>query len=119
MKLLIVDDSRAMRLIIKKTLRRAGVKPTETVEAENGAQALELCQQGPPDLILCDWHMPEMSGIDLLRALRKEGITTDFGFITSESTDDMREMAKEEGAAFLLAKPFTPDALSDALSAVL
>jgi two-component system, chemotaxis family, chemotaxis protein CheY len=112
MKIMIVDDSRAMRLIIRRTLRRAGYGNHEVVEMENGAVALDAVRADSPDLILCDWNMPEMSGIDLLKALRGEGINTTFGFITTEGTDAMRQLAMDSGASFLLAKPFTEEDLS-------
>jgi len=103
MKIMIVDDSMAMRRIIRKTLRQAGFESHEYVEAENGAVALQTVRTAPPDLILCDWNMPEMSGIEFLTALRSEGTNIPFGFITSEGTDAMRQKALEAGANFLLA----------------
>lgn len=115
MRIMIVDDSRAMRLIVRRTLRQAGYGDHDLVEAENGVAALELVKQENPDLILSDWNMPEMNGIDFLKALRADGIATPFGFVTTEGTDAMRELAREAGAAFLLAKPFTKDDMADAL----
>jgi two-component system chemotaxis response regulator CheY len=109
MKILIVDDSMAMRRIVRRTLRQAGFGGHDCVEAENGKLALESVAAEKPDLVLCDWNMPEMNGIEFLRALRASGDATPFGFITTEGTEDMRATAKEAGAAFLLAKPFTPD----------
>jgi two-component system chemotaxis response regulator CheY len=115
MKILIVDDSRAMRRIVQRTLRQAGFKGHDIVEAENGAEAFELVKSEQPDLILSDWHMPVMSGIEFKRALNDAEIATPFGFVTSENTQEMREIAAEAGADFLLAKPFTPDDMAHAL----
>ncbi len=115
MKILIVDDSRAMRRIIQRTLRQAGFKGHDIVEAENGAEALDLVKSETPDLILSDWHMPVMSGIDFKRALNDADITIPFGFVTSENTKEMRDVAAEAGADFLLAKPFTPADMAQAL----
>ncbi len=115
MKILIVDDSRAMRRIIQRTLRQAGFKGYKIVEAENGAEALDLVNSECPDLILSDWHMPVMSGLEFKRALNEASITIPFGFITSENTPEMREMAAEAGADFLLSKPFTPFNMAQAL----
>ncbi len=115
MKILIVDDSRAMRRIIQRTLRQAGFKGHDIVEAEDGAKALEAVHAEKPDIILSDWHMPEMNGLEFKQALNAEGNETLFGFITSESTREMRELAAEAGADFLLAKPFTPDDMKQAL----
>lgn len=118
MKILIADDSRAMRMIVTRTLRQAGMAGHELVEAENGRQALEIAAEQRPDLILSDWNMPEMTGIDLLRALRAHGIGTPFCFVTSEGSDEMRELAAAEGALGLIAKPFTAEVFADALSSV-
>ncbi len=115
MKILIVDDSRAMRRIIQRTMRQAGFKGHDIVEAENGQEALEAVKAESPDLILSDWHMPVMSGIEFKRALNEEEVTTPFGFVTSENTQEMRDLAVEAGADFLLAKPFTPDDMAQAL----
>ena len=70
MKILVVDDSRAMRMIVKRTLRQAGFNNVDVSEADNGKTALQQIDTDPPALILCDWNMPEMNGIELLRDLR-------------------------------------------------
>ncbi|AIY16328.1 response regulator [Pimelobacter simplex] len=119
MKILIADDSRVMRQIVIRTLRQAGHGGHEIVEAENGREALELVHTEAPDLVLSDWNMPEMNGIDCLAALRAAGSTVAFGFVTSEGSDEMRQRADAAGAAFLIAKPFTPEAFDDALRSVL
>ena len=115
MKIMIVDDSRAMRRIVQRTIRQAGYGRHDFLEAENGVEALELIKSDKPDLVLSDWHMPEMSGMDLLKALRDESISVPFGFVTSEDTDEMREGATDAGAMFLLSKPFTPDDMAKVL----
>lgn len=119
MKILIADDSRVMRQIVIRTLRQAGYSGHDIVEAENGAVALELVRSEAPDLVLSDWNMPEMNGIDCLSALRASGSTVAFGFVTSEGSEEMRERAASAGAAFLIAKPFTPEAFDDALRSVI
>ncbi len=118
MKILVADDSRVMRQIVIRTLRQAGHGGHEIVEAENGREAVELVQTEKPDLVLSDWNMPEMSGLDALHTLRSAGSTVPFGFVTSEGSDEMRERAAAAGAAFLIAKPFTPEAFGEALSTV-
>ena len=109
MRILIVDDSRAMRSLVRRALRQADIDTKEVKEAENGLQALEVLKDFAPDLILSDWNMPEMSGIELLRALRGAGWTTRFFLVTSESTPAKRAEAIEAGAHGLLAKPFDAD----------
>lgn len=115
MKILIVDDSKAMRMIVKRTLRQAGLGDHETEEAGDGAEAFLLVGSWSPDLVLSDWNMPEMNGIDLLRQIRASGNRVRFGFVTSEGTDDMRQLAKDEGAEFLITKPFDADVFAAAL----
>ncbi len=119
MKILVVDDSRVMRQIVIRTLRQSGHAGHEIVEAENGREGLEKVRSESPDLVLSDWNMPEMSGIDFLEALRGSGSTVPFGFVTSEGSADMRTRAQGSGAAFLIAKPFTPEVFDEALSTVL
>lgn len=108
MKVFVVDDSRAMRMIVKRTLSQAeGFGSAEITEAADGSEALGLIRAATPDLVLSDWNMPEMTGIQLLEALRAEGNTVTFGFVTSESTPEMYERAMGAGASFLVTKPFT------------
>jgi two-component system chemotaxis response regulator CheY len=118
MKILIADDSRAMRMIVVRTLRQAGFAGHEIIEAEDGKAALEIAARQAVDLILSDWNMPEMTGIEFLRALRAAGTSTPFCFVTSEGSEEMREQATAAGAVGLIAKPFTAEAFADALSTV-
>ena len=118
MDILIVDDSRAMRMIVKRVLGQTGYADSTFHEAEDGAAALAFIKADKPDLVLSDWNMPEMTGIQLLHALRDEGIDVRFGFVTSECTPDMREAAIAGGALFLIAKPFTADSFEDVLASV-
>lgn len=118
MKILIADDSRAMRMIVTRTLRQAGFSGYQIVEAEDGQKALDLAAKSRFDLILSDWNMPEMTGIQFLRALRANGIGTPFCFVTSEGSDEMREQAKDAGAIDLIAKPFTAENFAETLSSV-
>jgi two-component system chemotaxis response regulator CheY len=116
MKIVLADDSRVMRQIVIRTLRQAGFTGHEILEAENGREAVELVQKEAPDLVLSDWNMPEMNGIDALITLRASGSNVPFGFVTSEGSDEMRQRATTAGAAFLIAKPFTPEAFQEALA---
>lgn len=117
MKVLIVDDSRAMRMIVKRTLKQAGFDAT-VQEAENGKQALDAINASKPDLVLTDWAMPEMNGLELVQAITDNGIGVPVGMVTSQGTPEMKEQAKEAGARFMLTKPFTADGLKDALDGV-
>jgi two-component system, chemotaxis family, chemotaxis protein CheY len=115
MKILVVDDSKVMRQIVKKTLREAGFGHHEVIEAANGVEALAQISSAHPQMILCDWNMPEKSGIELLTELRASGVPTPFGFVTSEGSDAMRTRAYEAGALFLIVKPFKAADLEQAL----
>lgn len=115
MKILIVDDSKAMRLIVRRTLREAGYESHEFIEKANGKEALEYIRDTPPDIVLSDWNMPEMTGIELLESLRAENIRVKFGFVTSEGSDEIRERATFNGALFLIVKPFSAELFQKAL----
>jgi len=115
MKVMIVDDSTAMRMIVRKTLRLAGFDGHEFTEAEDGAKALAAIKSAPPDIVLSDWNMPNMTGIELLEQIGKEGIKVKFGFVTTEATPDMRQRAAAAGASFLVSKPFTPESFKEIL----
>jgi two-component system chemotaxis response regulator CheY len=117
MKILIVDDSPVMRKLVLRAIRQAGFGEAEVVEADDGAMALEVAQQEQPNLILADWNMPNMTGIEMLRSLRSAGDPVIVGFVTSESTAEIRSMAQEAGASFFLSKPIDTDKLSAALGA--
>jgi two-component system, chemotaxis family, chemotaxis protein CheY len=116
MKILVVDDSAAMRMIVKKTLRVAGFEGHDITEADDGAKALAAIKSCKPDLVLCDWNMPNMSGLQLLEALAGDGIKLIFGFVTTEATPDMLAKAMGAGAKFLISKPFTPESFKEQLS---
>jgi two-component system chemotaxis response regulator CheY len=119
LRFVVVVDSRVMRQIVVRTLRQAGYDGHEVVEAVDGADGLAKVDEHAPDVVLSDWNMPNMTGIEFLRALRAGGDQTPFGFVTSEGSPDMREVAQNAGARFVIVKPFTPEGFSEALSPVL
>ena len=119
MRVMVVDDSASMRMIVKRTLKQAGYDDWEVCEAVDGVDALGKVDDYDPHLIFCDWNMPNMNGIDFLKSLRAKENNVKFGFVTTESTTEMRAAAKEAGANFLIAKPFTPDSFSAAVDPVL
>ncbi|KGH46445.1 MULTISPECIES: response regulator [Modestobacter] len=119
MKILVTDDSRVMRQIVIRTLRQAGYDDHDIVEAVDGRDAFDKVGTEKPDLVLSDWNMPEMTGIECLEALRASGSQVPFGFVTSEGSPEMREKAANAGALFLIAKPFNEDTFKDALDGVI
>lgn len=119
MKILVADDSKVMRQIVIRTLRQAGHGGHEVVEAGDGRELVDLVASEHPDLVLSDWNMPEMTGIDALVTLRQTGSEVPFGFVTSEGSEEMRARAAAAGALFLIAKPFTAETFDAALGTVL
>jgi two-component system, chemotaxis family, chemotaxis protein CheY len=116
MNVLLVDDNKAMRLSVRRTLLETGVVNIRVYEAENGSDALAQLAAVAPDLILSDWNMPEMGGVDLLRELRARCCNVPFGFVTPQPpTAQMRERASEAGAQFMLAKPLSVQPFRDML----
>mgnify|MGYP001457861963 CR=1 FL=1 len=118
MSILIVEDSKPMRTLIKRTLKQAGFGEHEVLEAEDGAEGLQLIRGAKPDLVLADWNMPQMNGLELLRALRFEDNQVKFGFVTSEQSEQMRADAADAGALFLIGKPFTAEGFNRELTKV-
>ena len=118
MNILVVDDSSAMRMMIIRTIRQAGFGGNDVVQAGDGLEALDAIRENNPDLVLADWNMPNMTGIELLEKLREEGNDVTFGFITTEATSTMRSKASKAGAKFLISKPFTVEAFEQVLAAV-
>ena len=117
MKILVVDDSRAMRAVLRRVLSSLDRFADATIiEASDGIEGLATVRAESPDLVLCDWNMPEMTGIELLQALNEAGITPVFGFVTSEPTAEMHQLARTHGARFLVNKNITPEALDRAVS---
>src|SRR5581483_11920953 len=110
--------SKAMRMIVRRALRQAGFVDHDVTEADSGAAALEVIRAAPPDVVMCDWNMPEMSGLDLLTAVTARGTSICFGFITSEISPEMRQKAEQAGAAFYIGKPFTVDRFREALEGI-
>jgi len=118
MRILVVDDSKAMRTVVMRAVKGAGYADLSLDEAANGAEALAAVRASAPDLVLTDWNMPEMSGIEFLEALRAEGSAVRVAFVTSEQNPSLLERAHKAGALFVLAKPFTADVLQAALAKV-
>ncbi len=113
---LVVDDSRAVRMILAKTLRELGY---EVREAGNGKEALELIesQNFAVTLVLADWNMPEMNGLELLKRLRQkpEMASTAVVMVTTETEVDQMAAALEAGANEYIMKPFTKEILVEKL----
>lgn len=117
-KVLVVDDFSTMRRIVKNALKQIGF--TQTVEADDGTTALEVLKQENVGLIISDWNMPKMSGLDLLKAVKSDGATKDIPFImvTAEAQKENVLQAVQAGVSNYVVKPFTADNLQEKLKDV-
>ncbi|MCB2185962.1 MAG: response regulator [Deltaproteobacteria bacterium] len=117
LNVLVVDDSTAMRAMIKKTLAAAGFSLNHCFEAANGRAALDIIRANQLDVVLCDLHMPEMTGLELLEALQKENrVPRCFILVTTEGRRDRLQKALGFGARGYVVKPFQPEGLRKILS---
>jgi two-component system chemotaxis response regulator CheY len=113
---MVVDDSRAVRRLLAEALRELGYAVSE---AENGRAALEALQarSAPLELILTDWNMPEMNGLEFLKALRRDASLRSVPVVMVTTETEMAQMAAalEAGANEYIMKPFTREILADKL----
>jgi len=114
---LVVDDSRVVRKVARKILEELKF---EISEAEDGKIALDACRAGMPDVVLLDWNMPNMNGIEFLRALRQEtgGDKPVVVFCTTESGVSFIPQAIEAGANEYIMKPFDKEIIESKFSEV-
>ena len=118
MNVLISDDSAVMRKMIARSLRQTGLEVAVSGEAGNGVEGLSFLADNTIDLVLCDWNMPEMNGLDFVKELRKSN-KTPVVMLTTESAREKIVEAMEAGADGYLTKPFTPESLAEKLSLIL
>lgn len=118
MRVLIVDDSKTIRMAVRKMLLELG---HQVEEAEDGKIGFDrIVGTGPFDLVLLDWNMPNMTGIELLKALHEKKIThSRVCMMTTENSMDKIQQALSYGACEYIMKPFTKDVLESKLSELL
>lgn len=120
MKLLVVDDSSTMRRIIKNTLQRLGYE--DIYEAENGVEAWDILDKNSDmGVLITDWNMPEMNGLDLVKKTRADERFTDIPIIMITTEGGKVEVitAIKAGVNNYIVKPFTPQVLKEKLEVVL
>lgn len=115
MKFLVVDDSSTMRRIIKNSLKRIGYEDVE--DAENGREALE--KLSGIDIILTDWNMPEMDGLEFVKQVRAQNKTIPILMVTTNAAKDDIVEALKNGVNNYIVKPFTPETLKEKVETVL
>jgi two-component system chemotaxis response regulator CheY len=108
---LIVDDSAMMRKIVLRALSVAGLEFRAVLEANDGSEGLEMLKANKVQLVMCDINMPGMNGLEMLRAMRSEGIGSGVPVImvTTESSAERVREAVAAGASGYLRKPFSPE----------
>ena len=118
-KVLVADDFATMRRIVKGVLKQMGFD--KIVEAEDGAIALEALKKEAVGLIISDWNMPNMTGLDLLKAVRSDDGLKGIPFImvTAEGLKENVLEAVKSGVTNYVVKPFTPEAFSEKIQAAL
>lgn len=118
MKILVVDDMATMRRIVKNILKQLGFANTE--EAENGQEALQKLRADNFSLVVSDWNMPVMSGIDMLRAIRADDKlkTIPVLMVTAEAQQANLVEAVQAGVSNYIVKPFTAETMQDKLNKI-
>lgn len=119
MKILVVDDFPTQRKLMKRTLLDLGFE--NVIEAVDGVDALEKLHMGDVEFIICDWHMPKMMGIDLLRTIRADGKFSRMPFlmVTAEVKRENIIEAAKAGVSNYIAKPFTVESLQEKMRDIL
>ncbi len=115
MRVFVVDDSRAIRMMIGRIMAELGFQVTE---AAHGREALDKLRAGPvPELALVDWNMPEMTGFELVQALRADRRFDDLRIVMVTTETEMTQVARalEAGANEYIMKPFTKDVIREKL----
>ncbi|MCP3875442.1 MAG: response regulator [Desulfobacteraceae bacterium] len=118
-KILIVDDFATMRRILKNILKQLGFK--NLVEADDGTTAWEVLEGQGIDLVISDWNMPKMTGLELLKKVRASDTykTVPFLMVTAEAQKQNVIEAVQAGVSNYVVKPFTAEAISDKLEKIL
>jgi two-component system chemotaxis response regulator CheY len=118
MKILVVDDFATMRRIVKNILTQLGFK--NIIEADDGTTALNVLKSEKIGLIVSDWNMPKMTGLDLLKAVRADASMADTPFImvTAEAQQDNIILAVKAKVSQYIVKPFTAETLSEKLNKI-
>lgn len=118
LKIIVIDDENESRILLRNMLAELGV--TQIFESPDGKKGLEFMDAAPDmvDLVICDWNMPHMTGVELLRQLRTVFADIPFLMVTGRSDLDSVVEAKSSGVSGYLAKPFSKNELQDKLKKI-
>jgi two-component system chemotaxis response regulator CheY len=118
-KIMVVDDFATMRKVIRNLLKQVGYE--NIVEAEDGVIALKTLKSQKIDLVVSDWNMPNMTGLELLKAVRADEDlkSTPFLMVTAEALQDNVIAAVKAGVSNYIVKPFTAEVLNDKITKIL
>ncbi|MBU0682231.1 MAG: response regulator [Proteobacteria bacterium] len=118
MKVLIVDDFATMRRIVKNILTQLGYK--NIIEADDGSTAVEVLKNQKVDMIISDWNMPKMTGLELLKHVRADATlaNTPFIMVTAEAQQDNIILAVKAKVSQYIVKPFTAETLGEKIDKV-
>ncbi len=120
-KMLVVDDSLPMRSIIIRSIKASGFTEAEFLEAANGKEALEVLRNEWLDLVITDYNMPDMNGMELIQEMKKDDILNAIPVlvVTTEGSKQKVDEFITRGAAGYVKKPFTPEAIRSELIKIL
>jgi two-component system, chemotaxis family, chemotaxis protein CheY len=118
-KILVVDDFATMRKVIRNLLKQVGYE--NIAEAEDGVNALKILKSQKIDLVISDWNMPNMTGLELLKAVRSDEDlkSTPFLMVTAEALQDNVIAAVKAGVSNYIVKPFTAEVLNEKITKIL
>ena len=117
---IVIDDSRPMRSIIIKTIKASGFNFENFFDASNGKQALSIIQNERLDIVITDYNMPDMNGLELIEAIKKDSKISSIPIlvITTEGSKKRIDEFMQKGAAGYIKKPFTPELIKKKLNQI-
>lgn len=121
LSILVVDDSLPMRMVITKTIKASGFAMAEYEEAEDGLDALKILKKKWIDIVVTDFNMPNMNGLELVTEMKKDDLLKSIPVlvVTTEGGDARVAEFKEKGVAGYIKKPFTPEEIRAKLHEIL
>ncbi len=119
--ILIVDDSLPMRSVIKRTLNAAGYGNADMLEAANGQEAIDFLKNSWVDIVITDYNMPVMNGLEFIKIIKKDEVSKDIPVIviSTEGNESKIQEFMDSGAAGYITKPFTAEAIRDLIVNIL